>query len=243
LNGAAAAGGPFGPPQSVSKEAGGLNTAIGYNYCEDKYENGMDPVFRQNQIYSHLGYGTRTWEIYGRIGGGDLKVSDAFRSNQASTATSKNDFDDSWKVFGTLGAKGFYPFNKTFGLGAFVQGSYYFSDFKDEVSGIRNGAPFAAELKVKNLWDVNFGLGFQATVPNNIRVYLGPYIYYSEAKISPSANIPGLAFSAGDEQIRNKTAAGGFAGIDIPLLRGFRLNIEGRFSERFSAGAAISFTY
>jgi len=105
----------FRPAQSVSKEAGGLNTAIGYHYHEDKYENGTDHVFRQNQVYSHLGYGARNWEIYGRIGGADLKISDAFRSTQASTATSKNDFDDNWKIFGTLGAKGFYPFNKTFG--------------------------------------------------------------------------------------------------------------------------------
>jgi hypothetical protein len=243
LNGTAAAGGLFGPPQSVSKESGGLNTAIGYNYHEDKYENGTDHVFQQNQVYSHLGYGTRNWEIYGRIGAADLKISDAFRSTQASTATSKNDFDDNWRVFGSLGAKGFYPFNKTFGLGAFVQGSYYFSDFKDHVWGTRNGAPFTAELKVKDLWDVNFGIGFQATVPNNIRVYIGPYIYYSETKISPSANIPGLDFSAGEVRIQNKTAAGGFAGIDIPLLRGFHLNIEGQFSERFSIGAAISFSY
>ena len=243
LNGTAAAGGLFGPPQSTSKETGGLNTAIGYNYHEDKYENGTDHVIRQNQIYSHLGYGARNWEIYGRIGGADLKLSDAFHSTQASTATSRNDFDDNWKLFGTLGAKGFYPFNKTFGLGAFVQGSYHFSDFKDRVSGTRNGAPFTAELKVKDFWDVNFGVGFQATVPNNIRLYIGPYIYYAEAKVSPSANIPGLEFSAGDIRIKNKTTAGGFAGIDIPLARGFHLNVEGQYSERFSAGAVISYTY
>ena len=67
-----------------------------------------------------------------------MKISDAFRSTQISTTTSKNDFEDNWKFFGTLGAKGFYPFNKAFGIGAFVQGSYYFRDFTDNVSGMPN---------------------------------------------------------------------------------------------------------
>jgi hypothetical protein len=243
LSGTAAAGGGFGPPQSVSREAGGSHTAIGYNYHEDKYENGTDLVIRQNQVYSHLGYGARNWEIYGRIGAADLKIVDAFRSSQASTVIFKNDFEDNWKVFGTLGAKGFYPFSKTFGVGAFVQGSYYFSDFTDRASGTRGGSAFTADLKVKDLWDVNFGIGFQATVPKNIRVYLGPYLYYSEAKISSSANIPGLDFSTGDIRIKNKSVAGGFAGVDIPLFKRFHLNIEGQFSERFSAGAVISYSY
>ena len=102
-----AAGGLFGPPQSISKEAGGLNTGIGYGVHEEKYKNGTEQVIRQNQIFSQLGYGTQTWEIYGRIGISDLKVLDAFSSTQGSTATSKNDFQDNGEFFGTLGAKGF----------------------------------------------------------------------------------------------------------------------------------------
>lgn len=172
-----------------------------------------------------------------------MKISDAFSSTQVSTTTSKNDFEDNWKFFGTLGAKGFYPFNKTFGIGAFMQGSYYFSDFTDKVSGTHDGAPFTTELKVKNLWDVNFGLGFQATVPYGIKLYIGPYVYYSEAKISQSANIPGLEFSAGDTTIKNKTKVGGFTGFDIPLGKGFHLNVEGQYSERFSVGAAVAYSY
>lgn len=172
-----------------------------------------------------------------------MKVADAFRPTDALTAASKNNFDDNWKMFGTLGVKGFYPFNRIFGVGAFIQGSYYFRDFKDRAAGTRNGTPFAAELKVKDLWDVNFGVGFQAKVPSDIRLYIGPYVYYSEATISPTTNMPGLEFSAGDVRIKNKTAAGGFAGVDLPLSRGFRLNIEGQFSEKFAVGAALSYSY
>ena len=243
LHGTAGAGGPFGPPQSVSKEAGGLHTGIGYWYHEDKYKNGAEHVTRQNQVYSQLGYGAQNWEIYGRIGVSDLKIFDAFSSTPASTTTSKEDFEDNWKFFGTLGAKGFYPLNKTFGIGAFMQGSYYFSDFTDNVSGTHAGAPFTTELKMKNLWDVNFGLGFQATVPYGIKLYIGPYVYYSEAKLSLSTNIPGLNSDTGSVRVHNATNVGGFTGVDVPLARGFHLNVEGQYSERFSVGAAVTYSY
>jgi hypothetical protein len=241
--GMATAGGLFGPPQPLSNEAGGLLTGIGYWYHEDQYKNDTTYATRQNQVFSQLGCGAKNWDIYGRIGGSDLKIFDAFRSTLASTTTSKNDFGDNWKLFGTLGAKGFFPFNKTFGMGAFTQGSYYFSDFTDDVSGTQDGVPFTAKLKVKNLWDVNFGIGFQATVPYGIKLYIGPYAYYSEAKASLSADIPGLTFGTQDVRIRNKTNVGGFTGVDVPLARGFHLNVEGQYSERFSVGAAVTYSY
>jgi hypothetical protein len=181
--------------------------------------------------------------IYGRIGVSDLKILDAFRSNQASTTTSKNDFMDYWKFFGTLGVQGYYPFDRTFGIGAFLQGSYYFQDFTDDISGTQNGTPFTTELKVNNLWDVNLGIGIQATILNDTRLYVGPYLYHSQARISPSVNIPGLPFSAGEVTIRNKTSIGGFSGIDVPLAGGFHLVVEGRYSERFSVGTAVTYSY
>ena len=96
---------------------------------------------------------------------------------------------------------------------------------------------------MKNLWDVNFGVGFQATVPYGIKLYIGPYAYYSEAKTSLSANIPGLKFGTGDVRLENKTNVGGFTGVDVPLAKGFHLNVEGQYSARFSVGAAITYSY
>lgn len=243
LMGTASAGGLWGPPQSVSRGAGGLHTGIGYGYSEDQYENGAEHTLRQNQVYSHLGYGARHWDIYGRIGISDLKISDAFRSTQVSTTTSKNDFKDKWMFFGTLGAKGFYPFNKTFGIGVFAQASYFFSDFTDQVFGDQNGVPFIAELKVKNFWDVNFGFGVQATVLSGAKIYMGPYLYHSEAKTSPSVNVPGLVLLAEDRTLKTKAFGGGFAGVDLPIGKGFHLNVEGKYSKRFSAGAVITYSY
>lgn len=202
-----------------------------------------DRTTQAGQVYSEVGYGAGNLEIYGRIGVSDLKIRDAFRSTQASTTTSKNDVKDDWKFFGTLGGQGFYPFNRTFGIGAFLQGSYYFQDFTDDISGTQNGARFTTELKVKNLWDVNFGIGFQAKVPNDIKLYVGPFLYRSQAGISPSVNIPGLPFSSGERIIHNKTNIGGFSGIDVPLAMGFHLAVEGQYSERFSVGTAVTYSY
>jgi hypothetical protein len=242
--GRAAAGGPFGPPQPILKEAAGIHTGIGYWSHEDQYKNDTEQVIRQNQVYSELGYGSRNgWEIIARVGLSDLKLTDAFSSSTASTATSKNDFEEHGKFFTTLGAKGYYPFNKTFGIGAFIQGSYSFSDFTDPVSGTRNGVPFSVELRVKNLWDLNFGMGFQATVPHGIKIYIGPYLHYSEFKVSPSADVAGIALAAGETTMKNKTVLGGFTGIEVPLAKGFRLNLEGQYAERLSAGAAVFYVY
>jgi hypothetical protein len=242
----AKAAGLFGPPQTVSKEAGGLNTSIGYYYHEDTFKNDNDHVIRQNQIYTQVAYGAKNmWEVYGRLGVSDLKIFDAFSSSDSSTTTNKNNLEENWKFFGTLGSKGFFPINKYFGVGAFIQGTYHFSNYTDSVSGI-TGAPsmaYTAELKIKNLWDVNGGIGLQLTVPMNIKIYAGPYAYYSEAKASLDSNVSGLDFAAGDVTIRNKSIAGGFAGVDIPLFKGFHLNVEGQYADRFSAGAAISYSY
>ena len=172
-----------------------------------------------------------------------MKIFDVFSSTDASTTTDKNNFEENWKFFGTLGAKVFYPVNKIFGIGAFIQGTYYFSNFTDDIAGISSGTPFTTDLKVKNLWDVNCGVGFQVTIPHGIKLYAGPYVYYSEAKMSLAANIPGLEYAAGNVSIMNKSIVGGFTGLDIPLIKGFRLNVEGQYSDRFSAGAAITYTY
>lgn len=240
----ASASGLFGSPQTISREVGGLNTAVGYSYREDILKDNSAYVVRQNQIYSQAAYGAKNcWEIYGRIGVSDLKISDAFSSSNVSTITSNNDFTENWKLFGTLGAKGFLPVNKIFGIGAFLQGSYYFNNFTGDVTGTEAGAPFAVDLKVQDMWDVNFGVGFQAAVPYGIKLYAGPYIYYTEAKANLSANITGLEFGTQKILLKNKAFAGGFAGVDIPLAKGFHLNIEGRYSERFSVGAAVGYTY
>ena len=241
---ASAVGGMFGPPQTVSRESGGLNTTIGYWYYEDTYKNDTSHPIRQHHVYSQVSYGSKNiWEIYGRIGVSDLKIFDASKSTHIYTTTIKDHFEENWKFVGTLGAKGFVAFNSIFGIGAFVQASYNFSNYTDNLVGIYHSTPFTDDLKVKNLWNVNFGIGAQATVPYGIKLYAGPFIYYAEADAQLACGIPGI--QSGDQRIawKNKSIIGGYFGVDIPLAKGFRLNIEGQYTDRFSIGSAITYTY
>ncbi|MHB8909093.1 MAG: hypothetical protein ACYDAA_09495 [Syntrophales bacterium] len=242
--GNAVAGGPFGAPEPVVKGTGGLHTGIGYWFHEDTYENGREQVTRQNQVYSEVGYGSRNgWEITARVGMSDLRGSDAFGTSHTSTVTAKNDFEEHGKFFSTVGAKGFYPFSGTFGLGAFLRGTYYFSDFTDNAVGTRSGVPFSVELRMKNVWDVDFGMGFQVTGPSGIKLYCGPFARYSELTVWSSADLAGGKFPAGETTLKNKAGLGGFAGVELPLAKGFRLNLEGQYDERWSAGAAVLYAY
>jgi len=240
----AMATGLFGPLQTVSKEAGGLNTAIGYFYHEDTYKNSADHPMRLNEIYSQAAYGVKNiGGIYARVGLADMKIFDVFGSSDASIKTDRENFEANWEFFGTLGAKAFYPINSIWGIGAFVQGTYYLSDFVDTVSGTDGGTPFISELKIKNFWNANFGVGIQAALPLGIKVYAGPYVYYSEAEVSLHSCVSGSEYMVEDDTLRNKAIVGGFTGLDIPLAKGFRLNVEGQFADRFSAGAAVIYTY
>lgn len=238
------AGGPFGPPQPISRKDGGLHTAIGYWHREDRFKNGGNYTLKQDQVYSQAGYGSGDlWEVYGRIGISDLKIKDVFSPTPGSAGFSNNDFEDGWwNFFGTLGGKVFYPLGRMAGIGAFAQGTWFFSDFSDTVPVASGGAPFTADLKVKELWDVNIGAALQVLVNDYARLYAGPYLYYSEARVSTCADVPGLRFT-GDSTIRNKSWAGVFAGFDAPLGKGFRAGLEAQYSERFSIGAAVTYTY
>jgi hypothetical protein len=238
------ASGLFGPLQTVSREQGGLNTAIGYLYHEDTYKNGESYTMKQNEIYSQAAYGAKNiWEVYARIGVSNMKMTGIFASSDHFVETSQDDFEADWKFFGALGAKAFYPINERFGVGAFLQGTYYFSDFSDHVAITSGGAPVKTDMKFENLWDAGFGIGLQAKLRCGTNLYAGPYLYYSEADLSLFSGLYGTEYAKKDHTVKNKSWAGGFAGADIPLIKGFRLNLEGQFADRFSAGAAISYTY
>jgi len=241
--GNAVAGGPFGSPQPVAKESGGLHTGIGYWRQDGVLENGSAFGTAGNHGYSEVGYSfLKSWEIYARLGISDLKILGGFSSLTPSTITAKNDFEENTNYFGTVGIKSFYPINRALGWGAFVQGSYYFRDFADEVSGSQNGIPFKLELRVSDLWDVNIGVGLQAMTTRGIKFYGGPFAYHAEAKSRTSGKIPGLPLTTADG-LRNRTFWGGFAGVEAPLAKGFSLHMEGQYSARLSAGTAVTFSY
>lgn len=234
--------GPFGPPQPITRGDKGIHTAIGYWHHEGIYGNGAEQVRRENQLYSELGYGVADrWEVYGRVGWSTLKIGDAFSSTAPATITDKNDFADQGGVSGTIGAKVYFPLSGNLGVGTFVQGGYYFRGFADEISGVRGGAPFRGRVKIDRMWEVNLGVAVQALGPYGIKAFIGPYFNHSEAEISPYPALPDVAF--GLPATKRKATLGGAVGLEIPLTRGFRLNMEGQFDGRLSFGGAVIYAY
>ena len=94
----AAVSGMFGPPQTISRESGVLNTTISYWYHEDTYKKGTRHQIRQHHAYSQVSYGSNNiWGIYGRLSVSDLNFFYVLKSNLILTTTTKDHFEENWK--------------------------------------------------------------------------------------------------------------------------------------------------
>ena len=225
--------GPFGSPEPRAKEKTGFFVGAGYWYNEDKFKyDESDFKIKHNQAYIEIGQSFSNAEIIARIGASDAKATD---------------LSDSFKPFGTLGLKGYVPLGSNFGIGPIVQGTYYFGDFKDNVI-VRSGASTAsAQVKIKDYWDVRGGVALQATITPQFKVYAGPFAYYSESKLEISLP-PGWIWvstgtSVSSATAKSKSNFGGFGGVDLPLTKEFHINLETQYSESFSGGASLSYSF
>jgi hypothetical protein len=235
--------GMFGSPEPTTKGVGNeWQVGVGYWYHEDTLKNGGDTKFKENQIYAELAKGFGNYGIYARLGGTNAKSSDIFTSNDPAVTFASNDWDSNWKPFGTLGVKGYYSVNKQLGFGAFIQGSYIFGDLEDSTTMYVSGVPVQATAKIRNVWDAEIGLAIQVTPVEGLKIYAGPYAYYTEGKGEASASYGGLS-AAEEVTLKNKTNFGGFLGFDVTIANAWHLNVEGQYSESFSVGAAVAFSF
>lgn len=233
--GMAAAFGPFGAPEPAPKEGSGYRVGIGYWHAKEKFEfESVDLKIKQNQPYIELARSFANAEVMARIGVSDAKTLD---------------FDSNWKPFGTIGMKMYFPLGGTFGVGPIVQGSYVFSDYSDTV--FSNDAPddtrTPIDMKMKNFWDIRAGLAFQAKIAPAAKIYAGPFAYYSRTKIEmdlpPGEYWEETGTSTASATARNKSKLGGFAGAELVLDKKFIVNVEGQYSNYFSAGASVSYLF
>ena len=101
---------------------------------------------------------------------------------------------------------------------------------------------FNFQVKIKNVWDTYAGVALQGTIAD-IKLYAGPYVYYWEGKSQESATALGLTFLGNEMTIKNKTNVGGFSGVDIPFTKELHFSIEGQYSEKYSVGSALTFSF
>jgi hypothetical protein len=224
-----ASAGQFGPTE-LTAQAGKFSFGVGYFFEDTKwegptlFEHEWDIRTESHQGYLQGSYGiTKDWEVYGRLGAGDVKFNDK----------DMDELRDSAKIFGSLGFKGVMYSYRMFSLSLFGQGTLY-SDCKDSISG----RPVTGDLELKDYYNLNAGLSGQLK-HKDFAIYGGPFWYYSRAKLDVSVNVPGSLISDSGG-VESKHNMGGFLGVSIPLDTRVRLNFEGQLRHSISYGALVS---
>jgi hypothetical protein len=225
--------GEFGATAPYTKQ-GQFSMALGYSYLDSKLKfdsssvNGKsEQKFSQNQFYLEGGYGfVKDWEMFLRVGAADLDAEGLF--DLPGTAT--EDFSGSYKFFGTLGFRGEFYKTPSFGIGAFLQGSY-FSD-TDKTDSDQSNYEF------KSMYEIDLGLDIHGKV-GPVLLYTGPFAYTfrgelrdTDVSVSPSQLLATTDF-------REKNWFGWFGGARMPFSENFYGNLEGRYQSGWALALSI----
>jgi hypothetical protein len=209
----------FGTPEPLARD-GNFSLGAGYSYVSNKYEltsSSETFKFKQNQIYLQINAFYRYLEFYGRVGGADYKVDDG--------PGSLSDFkDNSYKPFVAVGTKGKWDFAPHFSLGPFLEASY-FAEHSDQVNG--------QKVDIGGYYKVDLGLFLQAKF-QPVMIYAGPFAYLVRGDISVGSS---------SQDFEEKGNFGGAAGIRINLFKGLDIGLEAQYTEEFSAGGLISYSF
>jgi hypothetical protein len=221
--------GPFGSPQPEGKEDQ-FSLGVGYFHNATEWKPGGgnfgNVSIRQNQAYLQASFAGSSFSESGaaffRVGGADFDDGQGFK--------------DGYKPFGTVGFKDvwFDGNDLPFQLGTILQGSYC-PGYKAEQTFLP-GSPVSA--KVKSIWDVSLGVAAQKRMSEEIRLYVGPQVFYGRAKVERI--VSGRAESA---MFQEKSLFGGFGGAMVSLSRGLTLTVEGQYRSRISGGISTSYTF
>jgi len=242
---------PFGPAEPAAKE-GKFTLGVGYFLYQEKLKPADDTFsaagavatdFWQkttvwsNQAYVQASYGLlKNWEVFARLGAADLRAKETF-----DYVAYADDFRGDYQAFGTLGFKGILFNTKSFSIGPILKASYY-SDYKDSATGTIAGTKIDMSYNIKDIWDVNLGLAFQAKI-NNVVLFAGPFVYWKNAKVDLDITITGTGTFSDSVKYESENNVGGFAGVRIPITKNFMLDVEGQYTNQFSGGAAIVYQF
>lgn len=210
--------GQFGAPQPFANEQG-FALGAGYFYSQNKWEpsnnsTGTDYKMTRNEVYLQGSGATKYAEGYLRLGGADMNFEDGKGIG--------NDFKDSGRIYGGVGARGIYQVTPYFGIGPVVQASLY-DNFTDSIG--------STTFKMKDLWEVGVALAFQGNIGNNLILYAGPYLYWSQFKID------------GGSSWEAKGNFGGMGGVRFKINHTFSIEAEGQYTNEFSAGGFLSVSF
>ena len=209
--------GQFGPPEPTAKEYK-PSIGIGYFYSESKMKSGDtgNLVFKSNQVYLQGSFSfVKNWEVFGRIGGADMREH-------------AYGFKDGMKAFGSLGVRGLLYDDGLFGLGPVIQANIYSKHNDTTTSG---GVP--QRLTVGNSWDGSLGLAAQIKT-SKVVFYYGPFVYMARNKLKVQND---------SNTMKEKQNMGGFLGVNVSVIKGLNISLEGQYTGRFSAGGTVNYSF
>lgn len=226
------AGQPLGGPAEA--EPGRVAFSVGYFYHQDKWtsntlNDNFDPKIQTKQYFGQLSYGVAPgWDVYMRAGFLD-----------AETTGSDFNFKDNGRFFGGVGVHGKLWERKdwNFALGP-IANFTYFSEWKDSATGSQG----SIELKVKDHYSFDVGLGFQYTPAPWVTIYGGPFFHYEKAKLDTNGTFRG-AFYSDDSNIETDKKFGPRLGFRIPITKTVSVQFEGQYTSYVSGGGWISFGF
>jgi len=222
----------FGPQEPIAKD-GNFSMSAGYTYYTGKWEGGGDNYkMTQNQAFIQGSFTfKKLWEAYARVGGANMKIDDLFVAGE--------NFQDKTQFFGTAGLKGLLYNTPAFGIGPFLQASY-FGNYKDSRNVTSGGTSGTWDLKWKNQWDVTFGIGMQTKL-NGIILYGGPFVYWAQASLDSSSavnNIPNRSYT-----FNEKNNIGGYLGLRIPATKNISVDVEGEVKNNVTGGIKVNYAF
>lgn len=238
--------GQFGAPEPMANP-GKFSVGIGAFYSSEKLKASDDGFlggadfwqktrFTTSEGYVQGSFGiVKNWEIFGRLGGAQMFVSDAFNFNSYT-----DDFKDRWNLYGTLGVKGVVWSSGPFSVGPVFHASYY-DRFKDSTAGTIGGNYVNMNYEVSEIWDMNLGVSVQAKF-SGVTFFAGPFVYWRNA-VSNLEITSGGRFGSDSTRYVSENNVGGFGGVRIPIMKNFAIEVEGQYTNMFSAGALAVYKF
>ena len=250
--GTTAFAGQFGAPEPLAKKDGRVSLGIGSFYSQNEWEpkegiNVQSTKAKSYQHYIQLSISAGTIETYFRIGGSNIKVENAYvtggTANDPNIDGFKSEFKDGYNLFGTVGVKGVIDINENFAIGPFAQATLS-DDYEDSTGGTVYGMPYTQNLKFKSPWEIDVGVAFQYRNRGFV-AYAGPFLYWGDSRVEGSytPHEGAVAIPSWDTKYEMKDIFGGMAGLRIPILPGLNIEIEGQYTNQWSAGANISYGF
>jgi hypothetical protein len=213
-----AAAGQFGAPQPVANDKG-FALGVGYFYSSNLWEpthNTTDKDYKmtRNEGYLQASGATKFMEGYVRLGGANMNLEDGKGVGI--------DFKDNGVIYGSIGARGIYYITPNFGIGPVFQASLY-DNFTDSINGV--------EIKLKNPWELGLALAFQGNIGENLIIYAGPYLFWSKFDVD------------GGSSWEAKSNFGGMGGVRFKFGKNFSIEVEGQYTNEFSAGGMFTVSF